>query len=171
MILTLYASRAECRADRFTGSAPGYPDALLNATHSTEYLGAVVAAKSGITREWLRSDIYETGLGIMDATSDEIETLWPHRGTAYRANRVLADAVGASSTAHQFISSLPPPQISRRAQIGWSTAGHSGVDVNLYSYGLNSTGLAGNRENTEIGVHLAELMGLNLETITLELNR
>ena len=26
----------------------------------------------------------------------------------------------------------------------------SGVDVNLYAHGYNSTGLAGNRENTEV---------------------
>jgi len=62
-------------------------------------------------------------------------------------------------------------QISRRAQVGWSSAGHSGVDVNLYAYGLNATGLAGNRENTEIGEHIASLLGLNLDVVTLELNK
>jgi alkaline phosphatase len=43
--------------------------------------------------------------------------------------------------------------------------------VNLYAYGLNATGLAGNRENTEIGEHIASLLGLNLDVVTLELNK
>lgn len=72
----------------------GYPDALLNATHSTEHLGAVIAANSVVSRSWLRSEIFEKGLGISDVTDEEIELLWPHREVAYRANRVLADAVG-----------------------------------------------------------------------------
>lgn len=77
-------------------------------------------------------------------------------------------------------------QISRRAQLGWSTAGHSGVDVNFYAYGFvgsagdyrrtshadsdpipprrhNSTGLIGNVENTDVGTHIATNMGLNLD--------
>lgn len=53
-------------------------------------------------------------------------------------------------------------QISRRAQVGWSTAGHSGVDVNLYAYGYNATGLAGNRENTEIGKFIEHALGVEL---------
>lgn len=71
----------------------GYPDALLNATHSTEYLGDVVANHSSVTRDWLRSEIYGKGLGITDVTEEEIDELWPHRQNGYRSNRVLADAV------------------------------------------------------------------------------
>ncbi|ORY87441.1 alkaline-phosphatase-like protein [Leucosporidium creatinivorum] len=130
-----------------------YPDALLNATHSTEHLGALVAANSSATRDWLRSEIYGRGLGITDVTEKEIDELWPHRKTAYWSNRVLADA------------------ISRRAQIGWSSAGHSGVDVNLYAYGFNASGIAGNRENTEIGSYIEHAMGLNLDVVTMELNK
>ncbi|GAA6018024.1 hypothetical protein JCM10207_002744 [Rhodosporidiobolus poonsookiae] len=131
-----------------------YPDALLNATHSTSYLGAQIASRyPSITRDELVRDIFEAGLGIKDAASEEIDRVWQYRTDAYRANRVLADA------------------ISRRAQVGWSTAGHSGVDVNLYAYGHNSTGLTGNVENTDIGLHIANNMGLHWEVVTLELNK
>ncbi|GAA5821288.1 hypothetical protein JCM10212_006272, partial [Sporobolomyces blumeae] len=131
-----------------------YPDALVNATHSTSYLGSLVADRyPSTTREWVRSEVYEKGLGIRDVASWELDQLWMNRTDAYRANRVLADA------------------ISRRAQVGWSTAGHSGVDVNLYAYGHNATGLAGCVENTEVGEFVAHTMGLNLDVVTIELNK
>ncbi|GAA5987469.1 hypothetical protein JCM11641_003839 [Rhodosporidiobolus odoratus] len=130
-----------------------YPDALLAATHSTSYLGSLIASRyPAITREEIVSEVFEDGLGINDAASSEIDRVWQARTDAYWANRVLADA------------------ISRRAQVGWSTAGHSGVDVNLYAYGHNSTGLTGNVENTDIGQHIAHTMGVHHEVVTLELN-
>ncbi|KAK4048214.1 vacuolar alkaline phosphatase [Microbotryomycetes sp. JL201] len=124
-----------------------YPDALANATHSTSYLGALIANTTSVSRSWLRDEVYGKGLGIADVTDGEINELWPYRYDAYRANRVLADAVG------------------------WSTAGHSGVDVNLYASGVNASGIAGNVENTDIGEHIAHMMGLNLDVVTLELNK
>ncbi|KAM0755920.1 alkaline phosphatase-like protein [Meredithblackwellia eburnea MCA 4105] len=130
-----------------------YPDALANATHSTSWLGEKIAHYPDVTRQWLKDEIYEKGLGITDVSEAEIDHLWPQRTNGYRANRILADA------------------ISRRAQLGWSTAGHSGVDVNLYAYGINATGLVGNHENTEIGHHIAHAMGLDLDAVTLGLNK
>ncbi|KAI5479351.1 hypothetical protein MNV49_003685 [Pseudohyphozyma bogoriensis] len=129
-----------------------YPEVLVNATHSTEYLGAQVA-KEATSKSYLRSEIFEKGLGIVDISDDEVDGLWKVRTSAYRSNLFLADC------------------ISRRAQVGWSTVGHSGVDVNLYAWGFNSTGIAGNRENIEIGEHIAHSMGLNLDVVTLELNK
>ncbi|KAK4699815.1 hypothetical protein P7C70_g6442, partial [Phenoliferia sp. Uapishka_3] len=130
-----------------------YPDAVANVTHSAEYLGAQVAGYGQATKVWLREEVFEKGLGIGDATVEEVDDVWGHRSNAYHTARTLADA------------------ISRRAQIGWSTAGHSGVDVNLYAYGYNATGLAGNRENTEIGEHIMHMMGLDLSVVTMELNK
>ncbi|GAA5936605.1 alkaline phosphatase PHO8 [Sporobolomyces koalae] len=127
-----------------------YPEVLENATHSTSFLGKQVADKyPDTTREWVQKEIYEKGLGIFDVATREIDQLWIARRDAYKANRVLADAV------------------SRRAQIGWSTAGHSGVDVNLYAYGHNSTGLNGCIENTQVGEFIAHTMAI----VTLELNK
>ncbi|GAA6043897.1 hypothetical protein JCM8097_004295 [Rhodosporidiobolus ruineniae] len=131
-----------------------YPDALLNATHSTSYLGSLIASRyPSITRDQLVSEVFRDGLGITDATTEEVDKVWEYRADAYWANRALADA------------------ISRRAQVGWSTAGHSGVDVNLYAEGYNSTGLVGNVENIDIGEHIAQNMGLHLDVVTLELEK
>lgn len=71
----------------------GYPDALANATHSSSYLGNLITNTSSVTRTWLREQVFEAGLGITDVTDGEINALWPYRYDAYRANRVLADAV------------------------------------------------------------------------------
>lgn len=82
-------------------AALGYPDALLNATQSTEFLGSKIARmysqeSADVTREWIRSELYERGLGISDASEDEIDRSWDERGNAYRSNRILANAVRRS---------------------------------------------------------------------------
>ncbi|KAG0665215.1 hypothetical protein C6P46_000314 [Rhodotorula mucilaginosa] len=138
-------------SDHETGGL--YPETLANATQSTTFLGHKLADEAEPTEDWIKSELFERGLGIVDASSKELDDVWKARTNAYRANRLLADA------------------ISRRAQLGWSTAGHSGVDVNLYAYGYNSTGLVGNVENTDIGLHIANNMRLNLDVISIELNK
>ncbi|RKP21139.1 alkaline phosphatase-like protein, partial [Rozella allomycis CSF55] len=54
-------------------------------------------------------------------------------------------------------------KISKRANIGWTTYGHTGVDVNLYAYGRNSEALRGSRENTEIGRFVLDSLGIHKE--------
>lgn len=116
-----------------------YPDALANATHSTPYLGdRLVSEYPSATRDWVVSELFEKGLGITDATSGEVDRVWQQRQDAYRANLALADAVRfplRASTCEPRTDYARLSQISRRAQVGWSTAGHSGVDVNLYAFG------------------------------------
>lgn len=60
--------------------------------------------------------------------------------------------------------------ISRRAQTGWSTHGHSGVDVNIYASDPHlAAPLLGNHENTEVGEFLADFLSLDVEAVTQEL--
>lgn len=61
--------------------------------------------------------------------------------------------------------------INRRAKIGFSTLGHTGVDVNVYAYGAEERIFRGNQENTDIGAKLAKLLKLDLEAITNLLNQ
>lgn len=57
--------------------------------------------------------------------------------------------------------------ISRRAQVGWSTHGHSAVDVNVYaSNPKNARKLIGNHENTEIGEFIREYLDVDLDAVT-----
>lgn len=62
---------------------------------------------------------------------------------------------------------------SRRAQVGWSTHGHTGVDINVYAhgYGAEDKRLRGNIENTDIGSYIAQLLGLDLQWVSDQLGK
>jgi alkaline phosphatase len=55
---------------------------------------------------------------------------------------------------------------SRRAQVGWTTWWHTGVDVGLYAWGPGSGRLRGTHENTDVAWTIAGLLGLDLEGLT-----
>jgi alkaline phosphatase len=55
------------------------------------------------------------------------------------------------------------PIISKRSVIGWTTTGHTGEDVFLYSYGPNRP--TGTIENTDLALIQADALGFNLETV------
>ena len=89
---------------------------LINSTHSAENLAYqlrdhLVKQDKGSREDlatYIRENLIEQGLGVYDATDDEINRLvdnsdpWP-------ASYIFADI------------------ISRRAQVGWTTHGHSGM--------------------------------------------
>jgi len=53
-----------------------------------------------------------------------------------------------------FINGL----VNRRSHTGWTTHGHTGVDVNLYAYGSASHRLTGHWDNTKVGQFIFELL-------------
>lgn len=60
--------------------------------------------------------------------------------------------------------------VSLRARLGWSTHGHSAVDVNVYSSGGPGTErIRGNVENTDVGKFLREYLDVDVDAITREL--
>ena len=89
-----------------------YPSVLVNASHSAENLASRLHEhrskhpdSGGSDLTGFIEDLLKDGLGIEDASSEEVKSLVdPSVNAAY----ILADIV------------------SRRAQIGWSTHGHSG---------------------------------------------
>lgn len=89
------------------------------------------------------------GLGITDARSSELDRLADKPGDA---SDVLSD------------------MISRRARVGWSTHGHTAVDVNIYSSGGRwAEGVRGNVENTDVGKFLRNYLDVDVDEITREL--
>lgn len=56
------------------------------------------------------------------------------------------------------------PIISSRANIGWTTNGHTGEDITLYAYG--PTRPEGTLDNTDIAKYIATAMGFNLDQMT-----
>lgn len=93
------------------------PDVLAKASHSSEYLERKLneyLSSNGKTdshqkqRDYVRESLLEQGLGIDDATDEEVDLLL-QPDDEVPAGYLFAD------------------MISRRAQVGWTTHGHSGM--------------------------------------------
>jgi alkaline phosphatase len=49
--------------------------------------------------------------------------------------------------------------LDKRTNTGWTTSGHTGVDVEVYAFGLGSQAFAGNLNNTDIAKKMFEFLG------------
>ncbi|ORX66851.1 alkaline phosphatase-like protein [Linderina pennispora] len=140
-------------AKQLTAEYPEYlwnPHALEPVKHSIEYIAPQILAlgtKDSDKYAFVRDTVFPKWMGISDATHDEISAV-AKETESVRLRQLLSDAE------------------STRAQLGWSTHGHSAVDVNLYAYGRDAHLLAGNHENTDIGNFIVEMLGLDLQAVT-----
>ena len=136
-----------------------FPDALVNGTATSTATSMKIYRESRSLTNMRLKSILREDMGVSDPDDDEIAEIM--------ANRENPGAIGPLDKALAKLT-------SRRAQVGWSTHGHSGVDVNLYGYprALVAPYLGGSRENTEIGTFIADTMKLDLKQITdsLQLN-
>lgn len=85
---------------------------LGNVSHSSDYVAAKYSDFSGTKKEedaFLRTTLLKEALGVVDISDAEVKKLKANKATG--SQPIFSDI------------------ISRRAQIGWSTHGHSGVDV------------------------------------------
>lgn len=135
-----------------------FPRILERAQHSGEYLTKKLLSfrhhKNSDERSFIRHDLFEDGLGINEYTEDDVDAI------------ISTDDSGR-------IKDKLNDMVSFRAEIGWTTHGHSAVDVNIYAYANRKSTwdkllskLQGNHENTEIGRFMEEHMGLNLSEVT-----
>lgn len=130
-----------------------YPGVLANVSHSAEHLAREYfhykqAHPNKDVTAWV-SEAVTSGLGVVDPSDAEIALLVDRPEIALYA---FADIV------------------SRRAQTGWTTHGHSGVDVNVYaSNPRDAEALVGNHENTEIGEFLRRYLDVDVDAVTEEL--
>lgn len=105
----------------------------------------------GKLEDWINTNLVIGGLGITDARDSE-----------------LSEVVSDPEHAIYAFSRM----ISRRARIGWSTHGHSAVDVNIYSSGgPHAEDIHGNVENTDIGKFLKNYLSVDVEAVTEELKK
>lgn len=74
------------------------------------------ANDGSVNEDWLKKVVFDEGLGIVDATDDEI--------------RGVTDALeGGTLGGEGWLDVHLANCSSTRAQVGWATHGHSGVDV------------------------------------------
>jgi alkaline phosphatase len=130
-----------------------YPQYVTPVRHSGEYISKQIKTqKSFGPREFLLDIVLKQWLGIDHPDPKDVEYLLDEQKSMteidYYLGKMTSDLAG----------------------LGWSTHGHSGVDVNLYAYGARSTELMGNHENTEIGDFIIRSLDLQLEPITKTLN-
>lgn len=153
-----------------------YPDVLLNATHSTEFLAAQTSTwmkaanrTDADLKTYIQNEVVNKGLGIQDVQDGELN----------RAVDLAKLKNGIPYTV--WLSSI----VNWRAHLGWSTTGHSGVSVGLYyheakpkdvwseqykSYQQRRSSVIGSHENTWIGEWIANYLQLDLASITKKLN-
>ena len=142
-----------------------YPEVLLNSTHSGHVLSQKIIEyvssnhlNSQEVYNFIEKEIIQKDMGITDYSEPEV--------------RSVVKSISNSGKLMSLLNDF----ISRRSQTGWSTSGHSAVDVNVYAY-LNSPlinnlllsrekGLLGNHENIEIGHLMQTITGANLTQVT-----
>ncbi|OAA57204.1 repressible alkaline phosphatase precursor [Cordyceps fumosorosea ARSEF 2679] len=138
-----------------------YPAVLARATASCERLASLLKARHtsehsdpAALRTYVKDELVVKGLGISAGDVADAEV----------------DALAAAADDTERARTLLTRIISRRARIGWSTHGHSAVDVNVYSSGGRGTeALHGNVENTEVGDFLRRYLDVDVEAVTREL--
>ncbi|KAL1874378.1 hypothetical protein VTK73DRAFT_404 [Phialemonium thermophilum] len=142
------------------GELPVYnwnPSVLAKVNASSERLASLLQehvkstgneSKSEL-KNWINESLVIPHLGIKNARDSELDAIASHPDVAVTA------------FAHM---------VSSRARIGWSSHGHSAIDVNVYSSGGPGTeNIRGNVENTEIGKFLREYLAVDVDKITEEL--
>jgi alkaline phosphatase len=136
-----------------------YPQALADASASCELLAYKLlrhvsshpTESDKKLKTWINDNLIIPGLGIKDATDEELT--------------LLTDYPDASIN-------ILAAMISLRAHVGWSTHGHTAVDVNVYSSGgPRAESIRGNVENTDVGRFLTEYLSVDVDEITKELRK
>jgi alkaline phosphatase len=129
-----------------------YPQYVVPVKHSGEYIAQQLLAQTAFDKKTFVKDIVlKRWLGITNPNPVDIEYL-------------------ASNKTFTEIDFYLGKITSDLAGLGWSSHGHSAVDVNLYAYGANSHELKGNHENTDIGEFIVRNLHLDVNLLTKKLN-
>ncbi|KAI7880605.1 alkaline phosphatase-like protein, partial [Lichtheimia hyalospora FSU 10163] len=132
------------------------PEVISRVRNSSEVLARAWDAAEQDQIDYLRDEIIGKGLGIVDPSDKEIDKLVSWKETS---KDVLA------------LEYMLGDMVSRRAEIGWTTHGHTAVDVNLYAFGKGTQSLRGSHENTDINEFIVDYLDLDLGQVTGTLNR
>ncbi|KAI9320982.1 alkaline-phosphatase-like protein [Dichotomocladium elegans] len=147
---------------QLTDAYPEYkwnPEVISRVRNSSEALARtwsrVIQKEDVDATNYLKSKIIADGLGIQDPTDEEINTVMSWKDSGKDITDLENKLAG---------------MVNRRAMIGFTTHGHSAVDVNLYAYGPGTEALRGSHENTDIGDFIRDYLQLDLDDVTKRLN-
>lgn len=104
--------------------------------------GDGIASKFNEKRTNVRA-VMSKYFGITDLTDDEVQA--------------IIDTPASS------MNYTVGPIMSKRASIGWTTGGHTGEDVVLYSWSPDGDNLTGVVENTDVAKYMARKLGVDLD--------
>ncbi|KAJ2020393.1 vacuolar alkaline phosphatase [Coemansia sp. RSA 376] len=129
-----------------------YPNVLTPVKNSAEVICSQIRPLSKDHKKLLiavTTKVLPKQLGITNATHEEI-------------NNIVDGAGGSAKACKHAVGHV----VSDRARLGWTTGGHTGVDVGLYAYGAGSSTIRGNKDNTYVGQLLADFLDVKPESIT-----
>ncbi|KAK6458513.1 vacuolar alkaline phosphatase [Scheffersomyces xylosifermentans] len=150
------------------GTKPSHYQAILNATHSSEFLASAINDFKNKNDDeelttFITNTVLEEGLGLQDYTEDEV-------------NRIKSLSNFDDEDEILKLSAAIANLTSSRSSVSWGTTGHSAVDVDIYSFSnspyltqkiLNTRdGLAGTHENTDFSVFIKSITGIDLDEVT-----
>ena len=112
-----------------------------------------------------------TGEGVEKLLNDDRSNIVEVMSKYYGVDDLTEEEIKAiKDTDAGSLNYTVGPIISKRANIGWTTTGHTGEDVPLYIYApSNCEKLSGVVENTDIAKYMSRVMGIDLATATSEL--
>ncbi|XBW35822.1 hypothetical protein QEN19_001395 [Hanseniaspora menglaensis] len=130
-----------------------FPEVIHKVKHSGQYMTKKLLTEENIDKDYIETKVMAEWMGIEDYTKQNVKEIL-----------TLIQQKDAGSL-QDYINNL----VSTRARIGFTTHGHSAVDVNTYVH-ANSESLLnyvlqnvrGNRENIEFGNLVVEFLGLNM---------
>jgi alkaline phosphatase len=144
--------------------AQSHPDTLLvvTADHETGGLSVrtdnsqdVLGALNQVTAS------AETLANLIVANRDSAESLMAAKAGFSELNAAQKMAFRTSKVAS--VKSIVAAMLSSRAKVSWSSTGHTGVNVPLRAFGVESSLFAGTIDNTEVPKRIAAVMGLKLD--------
>lgn len=115
-----------------------------------------------------------TGLAdLNDAEKTLLDEAARAREAMYEADRIDDDDAEdrfedeADEAFRRAVSSV----VSRNAVVGWTSLGHTAVDVPLFAFGPGSDRFVGHFDNTHVAIGIADLLDLDLAALTAKLRQ
>lgn len=102
--------------------------------------------------------------------ADISQTILQYTGLTPNAKQIAAIEETIRNGDERFVIVAVSEVVSYAAMVGWTTIGHVGVDVPLYTAGAGVDTLTGVIDNTDIAKHVMQSFKLDVSAITRQLS-